>query len=105
MSAARTETLVDAAAAAAATARGPRLWSQLLRHPGVLFGGVILVVMLAIAVLAPVLGTTNPATIDPTHRNQLPGSEWTLRDASGERDPVGRLDGHRHPRAATCTAG
>jgi peptide/nickel transport system permease protein len=87
LSAARTEILVDAAAAAAAAARGPRVWSQLIRHPGVLFGGVILVVMLAVAVLAPVLGTTNPATIDPTHRNQLPGSEWAARDASGKETP------------------
>jgi peptide/nickel transport system permease protein len=83
LSAARTETVVDAAAAAAA-AHGPRAWSQLLRHPGVLFGGVILFAMLAVAVLAPVLGTTNPATIDPTHRNQLPGSEWRLHDGSGK---------------------
>jgi peptide/nickel transport system permease protein len=87
LSAAGTETLVDAAAAAAAAARGPRVWSHLLRHPGVVFGGVILVAMLAIALLAPVLGTTNPATIDPTHRNQLPGSEWALRDGSGDAIP------------------
>jgi peptide/nickel transport system permease protein len=39
--------------------------------------------VLAIALLAPLLGTTNPAAIDPTHRNQLPGSEWTDTDASG----------------------
>jgi peptide/nickel transport system permease protein len=84
LSAARSDTLVDAAAAAAAAARGPRVWSQLLRHPAVLFGGAVLVIMLAIALLAPALGTIDPATIDPTHRNQLPGSEWTLRDASGE---------------------
>ena len=83
MSAARTETLVDAAAAAAAAARGTRLWSQLLCHPGVLLGGVILVAMLAVAVLAPVLGTANPAAIDPPHRNQLPGSGWIVTDASG----------------------
>src|SRR5690606_26152475 len=24
-----------------------------------------------------------PATIDPTHRNQLPGSEWTMRSSAG----------------------
>ena len=89
MSAARTETLVDAAAAAAAAARGRRVWSELVRHPGVLFGGVVLLVMIAIALLAPVLGTTDPATIDPTHRNQLPGSEWTVGDASG--DEVARV--------------
>jgi peptide/nickel transport system permease protein len=80
LSAARTETLVDAAAAAAAAARGPRVWSELIRHPGVLFGGVVLLLMIAIAILAPVLGTMDPTTIDPTHRNQLPGSAWTGRD-------------------------
>jgi peptide/nickel transport system permease protein len=84
LSAARTETLVDAAAAAAAAAKGPRVWSELFRHPGVLFGGAVLLLMVAIALLAPVLGTMNPATIDPTHRNQLPGSAWTLRAASGD---------------------
>ena len=84
MSTARTETLVDAAAAAAAAARGPRVWAQLIRHPGVLFGGLVLLIMLVIALLAPLLGTMDPATIDPTHRNQLPGSEWTVRGASGD---------------------
>jgi peptide/nickel transport system permease protein len=84
LSAARTESLVDSAAAAAAAARGPRVWSELIRHPGVLFGGSILLVMFMVALLAPLLGTMDPATIDPTHRNQLPGSEWTLRDVRGD---------------------
>jgi peptide/nickel transport system permease protein len=81
LSAARTATLVDAAAAAA---EGPRAWSELIRHPGVAFGGVVLLIMLGVAILAPVLGTKNPATIDPTHRNQRPGSEWMIPVASGE---------------------
>jgi peptide/nickel transport system permease protein len=84
LSAARTEILVDSAAAAAAAAPRPRLWSELIRHPGVLFGGFILLVMVMVALLAPLLGTTDPATIDPTHRNQLPGSEWAVRAASGD---------------------
>jgi peptide/nickel transport system permease protein len=87
LSAVRTEALVDSAAAAAAAARGPRVWSELIRHPGVLFGGSILLLMFLVALLAPLLGTMDPATIDPTHRNQLPGSEWTLRDASGDEIP------------------
>jgi peptide/nickel transport system permease protein len=84
LSAARTETLVDSAAAAAAAAPGKHLWSELIRHPGVLFGGFILLVMIMVALLAPLLGTMDPATIDPTHRNQLPGAEWTVRAASGD---------------------
>jgi peptide/nickel transport system permease protein len=81
LSAARTEILADTVAADAA--REPRAWSELIGHPGVLLGGLVLLLMLAIALLAPLLGTINPAAIDPTHRNQLPGSEWTATDASG----------------------
>jgi peptide/nickel transport system permease protein len=84
LSAAHTEALVDAAGTAAAAVRGPRIWSELIRHPGVLFGGSILLVMFVVALLAPLLGTTDPATIDPTHRNQLPGSEWSIRDSTGD---------------------
>jgi peptide/nickel transport system permease protein len=75
LSAARTETLVDAAAAAAAAAQRPDAWGQLIRHPGVMFGGVILLLMFLIALLAPVLGTLNPAAIDPADRNLSPGAE------------------------------
>jgi peptide/nickel transport system permease protein len=84
LSAAHTEILVDAAASAAAAARGPRVWAELLRHPGVLFGGAVLILMLAIALMAPLLGTTNPAAIDPAHRNQLPGGAWFVTDAGGD---------------------
>jgi peptide/nickel transport system permease protein len=58
--------------------------SELIRHPSVAFGGLVLLAMLVIALLAPLLGTRDPAAIDPTHRNQLPGSEWTVRDANGD---------------------
>lgn len=84
MNAARTETLVDAAAAAAAAAQGRRVWVQLLRNPGVMFGGIVLALMVVIALLAPVLHTLNPAAIDPTHRNLTPGaaSEVALTDGA-----------------------
>ena len=83
MSAAHTEILVDTAAVAAAAARGRRVWSELIGHPGVLFGGGVLVLMSMVALVAPLLGTVDPAIIDPTHRNQLPGSEWTVTSVSG----------------------
>jgi peptide/nickel transport system permease protein len=79
LSAVRTEVLADAAAAAA---RERRVFAELLRHPGALFGGIVLVLMLLIALAAPVLGTRDPAAIDPTHRNLVPGatSEVELTD-------------------------
>ena len=74
MSAARTGALAEPAAAATPAARPTHRWRQLLRHPGVLFGGGVLAAMVLIALLAPVLGTLDPAAIDPADRNLTPGS-------------------------------
>jgi peptide/nickel transport system permease protein len=81
LSTARTEALLDEAAAAARTL-GPR--RQLLRHPGVLFGGGVLLAMALIALLAPLLGTLDPAAIDPADRNLRPGVASTVDLPGGE---------------------
>ncbi len=70
MSAARTEALVEAPAAA----RGKSVWRGLLREPSILFGGTVLLLMLLMALLAPWLGTLDPAAISPADRNQTPGA-------------------------------
>ena len=46
------------------------VWSTVLRNPSVIFGGSIALVMLIVAILAPVLGTRDPAEINPSARNQ-----------------------------------
>ena len=69
MSAARSEAFVTAAV------RGPGAWRQLMHHSGVAFGGAILLLMLLIALCAPILGTLDPAAIDPVQRNLTPGAE------------------------------
>lgn len=56
---------------------------RLLRHPGVLAGGIIIVIMLLLAVLAPLLGTMDPTEINPAFRNKLPGAERTIRMDDG----------------------
>src|SRR5215475_11158836 len=48
-------------------------------------GAAILALILAIAGLAPHLGTTNPAEIDPTARNRRPGAERVIRHEDGTR--------------------
>ncbi len=63
----------------------PSAFARLARSPSVLFGGFVLAVMLLIALLAPVMGTVNPAAIDPTSRNKYPGTELSQRDAEGKR--------------------
>lgn len=44
-----------------------------------LLGGAILAVVVLIGALAPLLGTTDPAEIDPTNRNKRPGTERVVR--------------------------
>lgn len=56
------------------TTSRPALWRKALRHPMVMLGGGILLVLVAIALLAPWLGTVDPAEIDPVSRNLKPGS-------------------------------
>ncbi len=65
---------------AAATAASPiNFRRQLLTNPSVLIGGVIVVVMLALAILAPFLGTVDPTEINPAFRNRVPGAERIIR--------------------------
>ena len=74
-----TEEVVDSASISAASTKRKSLWLVALRNPNVIFGGVILITMLVIAILAPFLGTVDPTRIDPASRNKKPGTEITYR--------------------------
>jgi len=74
-----TEEVVDSASIAAASTKRKSLWLVALRNPNVIIGGVILLTMLVIAILAPFLGTVDPTRIDPAARNKKPGTEITYR--------------------------
>jgi peptide/nickel transport system permease protein len=79
LSAVTPEEVVDSAAISSAASRRRSLWSLAIRNPSVIFGGVILIIMLTIAVLAPFLGTVDPTRIDPAARNKKPDTEITFR--------------------------
>ncbi len=74
-----TEEVVDSASIAAASTKRKSLWLVAIRNPNVIFGGVILLAMVLIALLAPFLGTVDPTRIDPAARNKKPGTEITMR--------------------------
>ena len=74
---------VDSAAIASASSKRKPLWQLAIRNPAVIFGGAILLIMVAIAVLAPFLGTVDPTRIDPAARNKKPGTEITYRLDNG----------------------
>ena len=83
MSAITPEDIVDSASIAAASTRRKPLWQLAIRNPNVIFGGVILLIMVAIAICAPFLGTVDPTRIDPAARNKKPGAEITYRLEDG----------------------
>jgi peptide/nickel transport system permease protein len=79
LSAITPEEVVDSAAIASASGKRRGLWAAAIRNSSVVFGGSILMIMVAIAVLAPLLGTVDPTRIDPAARNKKPGAEITYR--------------------------
>jgi peptide/nickel transport system permease protein len=84
LSAITPEDVVDSASIAAASTKRKSLWRLALRNPGVIVGGTILLIMLAIGILAPFLGTVDPTRIDPAARNKKPDTEITYRLDNGQ---------------------
>jgi peptide/nickel transport system permease protein len=56
---------------------------RLVRNPAVLIGGTVLLVMALMGLLAPFLGTIDPAAINPSARNRVPGVERSIRADDG----------------------
>jgi peptide/nickel transport system permease protein len=83
---------VEAAPAARpAAGRARRLLRQARRHPTVALGAVLLLAMVAIAVLAPWLGTVDPTALAPARRTRVPSSQyWFGTDMLG-RDVYSRV--------------
>jgi peptide/nickel transport system permease protein len=79
LSAITPEVVVDSASIAAASTKRKSLWLLALRNSNVIVGGTILLVMLIVAILAPVLGTVDPTRIDPASRNKKPDTVLTVR--------------------------
>ena len=64
-------------------ARKSAWFSRRAGDAGTLFALAIIFVMVVVAVLAPWLGTKNPAEINPTLRNRTPGFEQIIRNDDG----------------------
>jgi peptide/nickel transport system permease protein len=63
----------------------------LRQHPAVVIGGTILVLLTLIAILAPILGTTDPTAVVPARRlRPLSAEHWFGTDALG-RDLYSRV--------------
>ncbi|HEY3066241.1 MAG TPA: ABC transporter permease, partial [Methylomirabilota bacterium] len=56
---------------------------RLPRNRSAWIGAAVLALIILIAALAPYLGTTNPAEINPAARNKRPGAERVIRNDDG----------------------
>jgi peptide/nickel transport system permease protein len=70
-------------AAHAAAARRTLALRSLGRNPSVVIGATIVALIALIGLVAPTLGTIDPAAIDPSFRNRKPGMERTVRGDDG----------------------
>ena len=66
-----------------APARRRGLIATLRADPAMLIAGLVIAIMVALAVLAPLLGTLDPTAIDPSFRNKMPGTERSIRQSDG----------------------
>jgi len=71
----------------------PSVWRRLARHPSVIIGTVMVVLIASLIPLASVLTPLDPTEISPRNRNKPPGFEMTLRNDAGEKYKVEAMMG------------
>jgi peptide/nickel transport system permease protein len=59
-------------------------WHRVHKNLGVRIGGVVLLLLAIVSVLAPWLGTVDPTLLDPTNRDLLPGSSGEITQLTGD---------------------
>ena len=62
----------------------PSAWARVRRNLSVRIGGSVLLVLVAIALAAPWLGTVDPSLFDPASRDLLPGQRGEITTLDGE---------------------
>jgi peptide/nickel transport system permease protein len=63
----------------------PGIGKRLLRNTSVLIGAALLLAIALMGLCAPLLTNIDPAAIDPSNRNQMPGHQSTVRDDDGNK--------------------
>ncbi len=62
----------------------PSTWQRVRRNGSVRLGGIALLILLAIAIAAPWLGTVDPSLFDPASRDLTPGKMGEITTLEGE---------------------
>ena len=70
--------------------RGP-VWGYVRRNPTIVVGGILLLIVFLMALLAPYLGTVDPTALAPAKRTRVPSAQyWFGTDMLG-RDIYSRV--------------
>jgi peptide/nickel transport system permease protein len=72
---------------AASVVEQPSAWARARRNLSVRIGGVVLLLLVVVALLAPWLGTVDPSLFDPASRDLLPGQQGEITTLDGEYLP------------------
>ncbi len=62
----------------------PSAWARVKRNTSVRIGGTVMLILVAIALLAPWLGTVDPTLFDPASRDLKPGAMGEITTLEGE---------------------
>jgi len=62
-------------------------WHRVRKNLGVRIGGIVLLLLAIVSILAPWLGTVDPTLLDPTNRDLLPGASGEIMQLTGESLP------------------
>ena len=76
--------LADPGVIAARAPESVTVWRRLGANTSVVAAGSVLVVLAALSLLAPVLGTIDPGLLDPINRDLLPGASAEVLSFTGE---------------------
>jgi len=66
----------------------PSVWTRLRKHPSVIIGSIIMLLITLLVPLASVLSPLDPTEINPRNRNKAPGYEAVYKHDNGERYTV-----------------
>lgn len=79
------DALIDQSVEASNVIEKPTLWSRLIRHPSVLIGSLLMLIIALMVPFATTLTSLDPTEINPRNRNKPPGYEAVYKDDNGER--------------------
>jgi peptide/nickel transport system permease protein len=70
---------------ARSSATGQEIRQRLVRNSSVVIGASIVLLLVLVAILAPILGTVDPKAIDPAYRNRSPGAQQVITTLDGQQ--------------------